>query len=605
MDANRLPLTLRRKINEQPPSSRLPLPLVRKLGELDGSVIIVVPPDDTPKPKRRMGAVMTYHGSVLPSDDVALAYGAVRVGGYLGQVLKANWTKALKIQRDYHMAVMNFYAIANGGHILTNNPLLLYTLHQWQPPTPKHLIACQKTWADSSVYLSAYQPIAWSDKQLLKGCQTSFNQSIIHLTNTNSHQAHSDLIANSSTHAITHSTPVPCRFYPLPAPDPIPDVRACRLPPPSNRLPLALRRKRGNLPSSALPLSLVCWHDSVPVAVPNLRSYIVHNAITATVGGVTVSPLSFSIKTDMDSFCWQGSLEITAKDYERIKGKIHVKRGNEPLITMVINEYPFVIIAEELTKNKSFINHSYTLSGRSVTARLSADYATNKQGGLTSESLYASQLARSGLVGTGISLEYNTADWLIPKGLYSTDKTPIAIISDIMGACGGFIYSHPSEPKLITRPRYSVPAWELSTATPELVLTLDPVASISEQKRVNPRYDNVWLSSTTRLDKVYRRQEGQVAEAPVQSHELFSDQIATIAKGKQVLSDSGTHMDVSITTRWADKYALPLATLGDIWQIQDDGGYLGVVVAVALQVRVENDVPTVWQTVGIDRYLDS
>jgi hypothetical protein len=346
---------------------------------------------------------------------------------------------------------------------------------------------------------------------------------------------------------------------------------------------------------------MVCWHDLPPASTPNLRSYIVHNIITATIGGIHVNPLSFSIKTDMDSFCWQGHIEIPTKDFAKIKGKLG-SRGNEPMISVVINNRRFVIMGEELSKNRSFVNHSYTLSGRSVTARLSADYATNKQGGLN-QALFASQLCQQALANTGMAAEYQAPDWLIGAGVYSTDKTPIVILSDVAHASGAFVYSHPHEPSLVIKPRYKVPAWELATAEPALILTLDPVKSISEQQRVSPAYDNVWLTSTSRLDNVYRRQSARTAEAPIQSDELFTDQIATIAKGMQILSESGTHMDMTVTTRWADKYGLPLATLGDIWQINDDGGYKAVVVSVDVQVKVEDGVPSVWQVVGLDRYM--
>lgn len=179
----------------------------------------------------------------------------------------------------------------------------------------------------------------------------------------------------------------------------------------------------------------------------------------------------------------------------------------------------------------------------------------------------------------------------------------MGVIHDVAEACGAFVYSHPHEPSLTIKPRYKVPAWKLATAEPTLILALDPVKSISEQQRINPLYDNVWLTSTARLDNVYRKQSARIKEAPIQSDELLTDQIATIAKGVQILSESGTHMDMTVTTRWADKYGLPLAVVGDVWQINDDGGYKAVVVSVEVQVKVENGVPTIWQVVGLDRYM--
>lgn len=61
--------------------------------------------------------------------------------------------------------------------------------------------------------------------------------------------------------------------------------------------------------------------------------------------------------------------------------------------------------------------------------------------------------------------------------------------------------------------------------------------------------------------------------------------------------------------RWADKYNLPLATTGEIWQINDkvgnaDDTWRGVVQSVSIDVRIDNGVPSIWQVVGLDRHLD-
>ncbi|STZ03089.1 Uncharacterised protein [Moraxella equi] len=443
--------------------------------------------------------------------------------------------------------------------------------------------------------------VKYGAKGYLQGCTQGRLSDVTGLFGDNTHQGNSTPIAHPSTHTITHSVPVPCRYYPIPEPEPDKPISYCSIRPPSDRLPLALRRKRGQHTADALPLAMVCWHEMPPASTPNLRSYIVHNTITATIGGIHVNPLSFSIKTDMDSFCWQGRIEIPTKDFAKIKDKLG-SHGNEPMISVVINNHRFVIMGEELSKNRSFVNHGYSLSGRSVTARLSSDYATNKDGGLN-QALFASQLCQQALANTGMTADYQAPDWLIGAGVYSTDKTPIVILSDVAHACGAFVSSHVSEPQLIIKPRHKVPAWKLATAEPNLILGLDPIRQISEQQRVSPAYDNVWLTSTARLDNVYRKQSARTKEAPIQSDELFTDQIATIAKGVQILSESGTHMDMTITTRWADKYGLPLATLGDIWQINDEGGYKAVVVSVDVQVKVEDGVPSVWQVVGLDRYM--
>lgn len=599
--SDKLPLPLTRRQHNKPPSDRLPLALNRKLGTLD--VVLPQPTDPIPKPTpKRQNPVMAEFDSLISgsqgvnidrrisraSDDVARAFGVL----YGDVQMTAHG-------RD--MSTHHFVHIAHGADSTVSTPHLIGSIywHAWQA-----LIALNHAHHISvggGVGLYSYNLVKYGARGFLHGCTHGNVVGVAGLTNDNTHQAKQRACAHDSTHNITHSTPVPCRYYPIPETEPDKPVSYCSIRPPSDRLPLTLRRKRGQHASDTLPLAMVCWHDLPPASTPNLRSYIVHNIITATIGGIHVNPLSFSIKTDMDSFCWQGHIEIPTKDFAKIKGKLG-SRGNEPMISVVINNRRFVIMGEELSKNRSFVNHSYTLSGRSVTARLSADYATNKQGGLN-QALFASQLCQQALANTGMAAEYQAPDWLIGAGVYSTDKTPIVILSDVAHASGAFVYSHPHEPSLVIKPRYKVPAWELATAEPALILTLDPVKSISEQQRVSPAYDNVWLTSTSRLDNVYRRQSARTAEAPIQSDELFTDQIATIAKGMQILSESGTHMDMTVTTRWADKYGLPLATLGDIWQINDDGGYKAVVVSVDVQVKVEDGVPSVWQVVGLDRYM--
>ena len=55
----------------------------------------------------------------------------------------------------------------------------------------------------------------------------------------------------------------------------------------------------------------------------------------------------------------------------------------------------------------------------------------------------------------------------------------------------------------------------------------------------------------------------------------------------------------------SDKYAIPMADLGEIWQINEPtGSWQGVVVGMSVEVKIENDAPVVTQNVTIDRYFD-
>ncbi len=332
-----------------------------------------------------------------------------------------------------------------------------------------------------------------------------------------------------------------------------------------------------------------------------------HNTINATIGGINVEPLSFSIKSDMDGYCWLGKITISPADHEKIKHKLTNIKGEEPLINVSINNHRFAFIAEEPRETHEFINQTYSLGGRSLSARLGADYAM-AQGGLVEYDNYASQIVQAQLNDTPISLdEFAVNDWLIPADSYSvTDKTMIAVINDIADACGGFIVSHNYDAKLSIKKRYKKSAWELATATPDVIVPEDVIKLVDNGKRINPRYNTVTLTSHVEGGIVYRELQGRDMPAPVVDNALFTDQNCIVAKGTQILSDSGTHGDYQLILPWHDDEQIPLAELGDIWQVNgSDGAWKGIVTSVSVDVKVNNDVAVVWQRVGVDRYLDN
>ena len=250
-----------------------------------------------------------------------------------------------------------------------------------------------------------------------------------------------------------------------------------------------------------------------------------------------------------------------------------------------------------------------------TTARLGQDYAhsqgVNGTGGTIEQDLYASQIMRMQLNDLPFSIdEFDVDDWLIPAGtLNVSNQTPISIISQLATACGGKVISHVSEPKLSIIKRWRVPAWEMATAKPSLVAPMDVVHSISDEKRTSPRHNTVTLIGRQQAFEIYRQGQGRDLIAPVANWYLYTDQASAIARGVQLLSDSGNHVHYTVKMLVSDKHNLPLAKLGQIWQINDDtdggdGVFNALITSVGLSVSRDNDAVVVWQTVGLDRYVD-
>lgn len=609
LETHRLPLV--QLIKEQPPKDRLPLALNRKLGSQD-----IAPPKPTeppkpiepPKPVRPderfvAGCVGV---SVKPSVSVAQCHYDKHTSQLVSRCVPVSTSPMQMIGRCMGVFGLPFYPLVSCQSTQTTQAIALANCGRLWQDGVSALTDCIFLPTTTTVHYKGCVAVFDNTRRHFVQCQSHSTTQTVHYQDCTSIKYHGKHRSSCQSHVTQRAYPVPCRFYPIPPPPIPPKPNVCQIRPPSDRLPLALRRKSLSvldLTADSLPLPLTCWHDTPPQTTPNKRSYIVHNIITASIAGLQIDPLSFGIKTDMDSFCWQGQVEITDKDYKRIKAKLDTQRGDEPLITVAINNHPFVIICEDISKNRSFVNHSYTLSGRSVTAHLSKDYANVVK---FDNELYASQIVHDALRDLPITADFGVDDWLTHATM--TD-TPIAIIDTVATACGAFVMSDKAEGKLYIRPRYKVPVWELATTTPDRIIPLDVIKSISEQKRTNPRYNAVILTSQSDGAVVYRNEEGQDKHAPISNHELYTDQACIIPAGIAILSDSGTHQTANITLRWADKYNLPLATLGEIWQINDkvgntDDAWRGIVQAITIDVKVDDGVPTVWQTVELDRYLD-
>lgn len=614
--SNALPLPLSELISDQPPNNALPLGLTRKLGTIYGAPIIVPPVDpeipvdpEVPPPEYAppMTVLASYISSVITGvsninqcrdwhhneRDVANDRAVMR-------------TDVVNIARRYAMQQRGLIPIANDTFTLTSQVFELalaarissiafipiYNEREFKHSSTIGYTRCVKAHSAKVVHH--------------RNCKTLPLLPAVNFATSAGHKVRGVGIDRCQSIKVQHAVLVPDRYYPIPEPPPVKPDNVCRIRPPSSELPLRMARRRGGLLSSNLPLSLTCWHDDPPLSIPNLRSYIVHNVITATIGGIAVDLLSFNIKTDMDSYCWQGSIDITAKDYDKIKHKLDVPRGSEPMVIAVVNGKPMAFIAEEQQRSRKFAQKSYSLSGRSVTARLGTDYAAS-QGGLVGQASYVSQIVAQQLNGLSISLlDWDINDWLVPADAYSVaNKTPIAVIADIAAAGGGFVTSDPSQATLSVKPRWPVAAWQLASAAPDVIVPIDVISDISDKKRTNPRYNTVLLNSASEGGEVYRQTQGRDASAPTQDHPLYTDRDAIVPAGTAILSDSGIHGDYTLRMRWADKYNVQLAELGDIWQINDpEGAWRGITTGVSVSIDQSNDAPTVWQTVTIDRYLD-
>lgn len=402
----------------------------------------------------------------------------------------------------------------------------------------------------------------------------------------------------------------PCEYYPIPLPPPPPDQSPCRIRPPAHRLPLPFTRRRIARDSARLALPLRCWHDGDTTDLPILPGYIMHNHITADLNGEPLDLLALTLTTDTDSYCWQGDITLSPASFAKLKIDSRAA-GEEAVITVRINGNRWDILAEDYRDTRKFIGHSYSVTGRSITAKLGADYAKGRHTKYDA-ARYARQIAdeQLNLLPYRIAA-WEAVDWLIPGDTYTiSGQTTIEVIADLAKAAGAYVESHPYEAQLFIRPVWRQPAW--AKPTPQLTIPANLILSVSGQRRISERCNAVRVTPAAELvgggkakgGLVYREGTDQQPEASTLTHAAYTDSDVMRAAGIHALSETGTHKIETVQLPWAEKYQLPLAELGAVWAFAEQGQtWQGVIKGVSVTVELDGGAPVVTQTVTIDRYM--
>lgn len=193
-------------------------------------------------------------------------------------------------------------------------------------------------------------------------------------------------------------------------------------------------------------------------------------------------------------------------------------------------------------------------------------------------------------------------------GVGATDKTPIAVLQELAQAAGGFVESDRARPVVRFKPKWKKASWEVSDAPADVSVPVSVIFSISGQRNVSERANGVYVWPSHNKGKgadVYRNGSNREPRASALTNTLYTDQPVLLAAGIAALSETGVHKRETVSLPVSDKYGIPMANLGEIWQINEpSGNWQGVVVGVSVEVKIENDTPVVTQNVTIDRYFD-
>ena len=599
IDVSKLPISFVTRTGKQA-ANKLPLPFTRRVGDAPG-------PKPQPKWVKISGCASV---ATAPTLDVATCLDQHNRVVPVATCLPANHTPMLDVVRCMMFTVAGLPSLTACTQAATTPTYRIATCLPVTLNAYPRMGNCAMPRVGTAPTLASCARAMQPGNPLLQGCKTPRVTVAPRLINCNRQYGWGPLLAHCHSLRYQRAVRPPCEYYPIPLPPPPPDVSPCRVRPPSHRLPLPFTRRRISRDSARLALPLRCWHDGNTNDLPILPGYIMHNKITADLNGEPLDLLALTLTTDTTSYCWQGDITLSPASFAKL-GIDQRAAGDEAVITLRINGNRWDILAEDYRDTRKFIGHSYTVTGRSITARLGADYAKGRHTRYDNQR-FARQIADEQLHLLPYRIAaWEAVDWLIPGDTYTVSgQTPIEVIADLAKAAGAYVESHPYEAQLFVRPVWRQPAW--GKPTPALTIPANLILSVSGQRRISERCNAVRLTpaaeqiggAKAKGGLVYREGTDQQPEASTLTHAAYTDLDVMRAAGIHALSETGTHKIETVTLPWTEKYQLPLATLGAVWAFAEAGQtWQGVIKGISVAVELDNGAPVVTQTVTIDRYL--
>jgi hypothetical protein len=347
-----------------------------------------------------------------------------------------------------------------------------------------------------------------------------------------------------------------------------------------------------------------CEFPSTPptgvVTVAVRKVYFVINDISLrrASNGVEVPVNSLSLSLDASSWAWGFDAVLP----HSAQSLIEPNSAGVVELLATLNGTTFAVLAENISRERSFGQTSIRLTGRGKNAVLAAPYApvltfTNSQA-RTARQLMDDVLTING-VPMGWSVDWGLTDWNVPAGVFSHQGTWIEALSVIAGAAGGYLLPHPRDQTIRVCHRYPVAPWEWTTVTPNFVLPVDVVEKESLRWLEKPSYNRVFVSGVDAgvLAQVTRSGSAGDQLAPMVVDALITEATVARQRGLAVLSDTGRQIEVSLNLPVLLETGI--IEPGAFVQYRDGGvDRIGLV----RSTQVQAGFPEVWQTLGVQTY---
>jgi hypothetical protein len=286
------------------------------------------------------------------------------------------------------------------------------------------------------------------------------------------------------------------------------------------------------------------------VVVPVRSVYIVLNNVTLrrVDGNVSLPTLSLSIGIDADSWTWNFSASLPAQalsDIEPVNG--------QPIeLEASVNGNLYRVLAETISRERSFGSASIRVGGRGKSALLAAPYApvmsfANTQQ-RTAQQLMVDVLKING-VSLGWDIDWGLTDWLVPEGVFAVQGSYIDGLNSIASAAGAYIQPHPTLDKFSVQLRYPVAPWQWGSVVPQYEIPSSVMTRESIEWQSKPAYNRVYVTGQQQgvMGRITRSGTAGDLLAPMVTDPLITHADAARQRGISVLGDTGRQAMVELS----------------------------------------------------------
>lgn len=334
------------------------------------------------------------------------------------------------------------------------------------------------------------------------------------------------------------------------------------------------------------------------VIVPVQRVYIVLNnvALKRTSDNAVVPALNLTLSLDVSSWTWgfQASLPAAAQ------ALVEPTSDGPVGLSAWVNGTEFCVLAEQISRERTFGQTNIRVTGRGINAELDAPYAPvmnfSNADWRTSQQLLEDVLNLNG-VSLGYGITYGQEAWEVPPGVFNHQGTYISALGGIAQAGGGYLLPHPSLRSFSVQALYPQAPWEWASVQPNFILPADVVTREGVQWKEQPAYNGVFVSGEAQgvLGQVTRAGTAGDLLAPMVVDPLITTAAAARQRGLAILGNTGRQLH----------HTLSLPVLSATGVIQP-GAYVqyndGEATRVGLvrSTEVSVGLPDVIQTIGVE-----